>query len=294
MNTLKKVVIRTMWHGNPLSIWEELSIRSFLRFGYEVELYAYEDLAVTDGVSLRDAREVLPESMCFAYSSGLAAGSFAAFSNIFRFKLLYEKGGIWSDLDVLCLRPINCFPIDFAGYEFGLSVNQALLGFSPGHPVARSVYHDLERIGRSLFLGQASEVLSKNIEIHQGKCELLTSQAIYPIHWSSAWRLVDPDSCSLIEKKVADSFCLHWYNGVLNQGLGISKNALPPHGSYIHKKALEIFADDKFQIISEEEVRRLLSAYKDSDAFRQNSNMYKDHEISYQPMHDNSMPFLNI
>jgi Glycosyltransferase sugar-binding region containing DXD motif len=31
----------------------------------------------------------------------------AAFSDIFRYKLLYEKGNFWADLDVVCIRPFD-------------------------------------------------------------------------------------------------------------------------------------------------------------------------------------------
>ena len=35
------------------------------------------------------------------------SGSLAAFSNLFRYKLLLERGGWWVDTDVICLRPFR-------------------------------------------------------------------------------------------------------------------------------------------------------------------------------------------
>ena len=34
-------------------------------------------------------------------------GSVSAFSNLFRFTLLYKKGGYWIDADLLCVKPIK-------------------------------------------------------------------------------------------------------------------------------------------------------------------------------------------
>jgi Glycosyltransferase sugar-binding region containing DXD motif len=59
-----------------------------------------------------DAREILPESMVFLYPG---RPSYAGFSNFFRYKLLFERGGWWVDTDAVCLRPF-----DFAGdYAIG-------------------------------------------------------------------------------------------------------------------------------------------------------------------------------
>ena len=90
-------IVRTLWHGGALSVFEELSLTSFVRCGHEVELYSYDDVSVPHGVRLCDASEIMPLSEVYSYPHGIATGSFAAFSNLFRFKLLHRKGGIWSD-----------------------------------------------------------------------------------------------------------------------------------------------------------------------------------------------------
>ena len=45
-------IVRTLWHGSALSIYEELSLRSFVKCGHEVEVYAYETIDVPQGVRL--------------------------------------------------------------------------------------------------------------------------------------------------------------------------------------------------------------------------------------------------
>lgn len=94
-----------MWHGSPLSDMERMAITSHLLVGHEVHLYAYHDVGpVPEGVVLKDAREIWPENEIFAYAEG---GSFSAFSNSFRYALLYDKGNWWCDTDVICLRPFD-------------------------------------------------------------------------------------------------------------------------------------------------------------------------------------------
>jgi hypothetical protein len=43
----------------------------------------------------------------FCYQKGVGKGSYSAFSNLFRYKLIFEKGGWWVDTDVVCLRPFD-------------------------------------------------------------------------------------------------------------------------------------------------------------------------------------------
>jgi Glycosyltransferase sugar-binding region containing DXD motif/Alpha 1,4-glycosyltransferase conserved region len=101
-------VIQSLWIGPSLSAMEQLSIASFLRQGHPYHLYVFDDVAdVPAGVTLFDAREILPASSIFRYREH---DSVAGFSNFFRYKLLAERGGWWADTDVVCLRPF-----DFAG-----------------------------------------------------------------------------------------------------------------------------------------------------------------------------------
>src|SRR5207245_5621335 len=99
-----------MWVGSRLSIMEQLSIASFLKNGHEYHLYAYNDLAnVPAGTVLKDANEILSSSAIFQYKN---RPSYAGFADVFRFKLLYERGGWWADSDVVCLRPFD-FPEEY-------------------------------------------------------------------------------------------------------------------------------------------------------------------------------------
>ena len=95
-----------LWIGDRLSLLEQLSIKSFLYHGHPYHLYTYQDVKqVPAGVILSDANDILPHKMIFQYLRGFGKGSFAGFADLFRYKLLAEKGGMWADLDLVCLHP---------------------------------------------------------------------------------------------------------------------------------------------------------------------------------------------
>ena len=105
-----KNIVQGLWIGQSLSTMEQLSIMSYLENGCEYHLYTYEDVAgIPPRVILKDANEILPSSMIFQYREHR---SYAGFSNYFRYKLLLEKGGWWSDLDIICLKPLT-FDADY-------------------------------------------------------------------------------------------------------------------------------------------------------------------------------------
>ena len=98
-------LIQSLWVGDRLPVMQYLSVRSFLANGHAYDLYVYEDLAnAPEGVRLRDAREIMPVSEVFR---NFSHNTFATFSDIFRYRLLSQYGGWWSDTDVICLRPFD-------------------------------------------------------------------------------------------------------------------------------------------------------------------------------------------
>jgi hypothetical protein len=98
-------LIQGLWIGPELSVMERLSISSFLANGHEFHLFVYTDVKnVPAGTVIRDGEEVLPASSIFRYRDN---GSYAGFSNFFRYELLWEYGGWWVDLDTICLRPFR-------------------------------------------------------------------------------------------------------------------------------------------------------------------------------------------
>ena len=92
----------TLWIGT-LGAIERACLRSVVRQGHPVTLYAYRELdGVPEGVELRDAAEILPESAIIRHRRG----SVALFANRFRYELQRRAKGIWIDTDQYLLAPI--------------------------------------------------------------------------------------------------------------------------------------------------------------------------------------------
>lgn len=106
-------LVNGLWIGKELSKIELLTIHSFLKHGHTFRLWLYEPLLTTlpIGVEIGDASTVIPKEKVFAYKNankyGHGKGSYAGFSDVFRYKLLYEYGGWWVDMDITCLKPFS-------------------------------------------------------------------------------------------------------------------------------------------------------------------------------------------
>src|SRR6187549_2184730 len=102
------ITVQSLWVGEVLPPLQQLSIRSFLAHGHQYHLYAYGDLqGAPEGAVVIDAATILPAESIFYYQHGFGQGSVSAFSNLFRYKLICERGGWWVDTDVVCLKPFE-------------------------------------------------------------------------------------------------------------------------------------------------------------------------------------------
>jgi len=97
--------INCLWVGDYLSTMERLALQSHLNVGHKCHLWVYEDVKnVPEGIVVEDGNEILPMSEIFTYQTDEGKGSVSAFSNLFRYVLIHERGGWWCDTDVVCLR----------------------------------------------------------------------------------------------------------------------------------------------------------------------------------------------
>lgn len=97
-------IIQSLWIGDSLTQIEQLCINSYQSNGHEFHLYVYDEIKdVPRNIIIKDANEIIPRSKIFLDSRGTVA----SFSDWFRYKLLFEKGGWWVDMDNICLQPYN-------------------------------------------------------------------------------------------------------------------------------------------------------------------------------------------
>lgn len=105
--------INALWIGKRLSKIELLTLHSFVAKGHSFRLWLYDTLEndLPAEVDVADASLIIPREKIFAYKNknkyGHGQGSYAGFSDIFRYKLLYEHGGWWVDMDITCLKKFD-------------------------------------------------------------------------------------------------------------------------------------------------------------------------------------------
>lgn len=134
MNRKNLSPVQMVWIGTEISPIEALCMNSFLAHHHEVHLYAYDEVkGVPQGVQLKDASRVFSRDAIFKHK-----GSYAAFADLFRWKLMVENGGIYVDTDVVCLQSFTFEDACVIGWEVENELlTPTVMSFqNPGHPLA--------------------------------------------------------------------------------------------------------------------------------------------------------------
>jgi hypothetical protein len=213
--------VKSLWIGDSLSIVEQICMKSFLFHGHPFILYVYgkKPNGLPKGVVIKEGNEILPESDIFYYSDG--SNSPSGFSNRFRYKLLYDKGGWWVDSDVLCLKSLS----PLSGIQFGLEdnpdveylANPAVMRFPRNHNIMRTCYELATESGKNLYWGQTGPRLFTEI-IHQSNLTDLAhpSKVFHPIPWWEAEVPFDPERALETRERIKESYTLHLWNSKQN------------------------------------------------------------------------------
>ena len=227
-------VFQSFWFGDTISPYETMCLRSFLDQGHAFQLYTYSSqLQVPSGVQLRDAAELFDRREYFTYKKGKGAGSHAAFSNLFRYKLLADRGGWWVDTDVVCLSSeIPAFDEFFAFQEHNV-VNGAVLFFRRGDPLMLECLDEALRIGNDPSWGEIGpRLVTRKVEENGRLRNAQPSVTCYPVHHSEALDLLRPQQFDVMAERIRQSFFLHLWNEVLRR-VHVAKTMLPPRGSFL-------------------------------------------------------------
>jgi len=101
------MTVNGFWYGEQIDELSLFCINSWISNGYEFYLWTYNTDIEIEGVTVKNAEDLLPFMSYFTYDKGHSAGTPVAFSNYFRAILLYEIGGLYVDLDMLCIKPYS-------------------------------------------------------------------------------------------------------------------------------------------------------------------------------------------
>lgn len=225
------IIIHGLWIGSSLSPIELLCISSFIAHGHDFHLWAYDviETILPEGLILEDANLIIPKDKVFAYTNknqfGHGKGSYAGFSDIFRYKLLFEEGGWWVDMDVSCLKPFD-FSEDYVfrtHHDFPVVGN--MMKCPKGSELMRLCYEEaISQVNsENRDWNKPIEILNKNIEkLGLGKFVLTLSNA-------DSWLVVRKLINSV--QPIPDTwYAIHWINEEWRAN-GINKKALKGNSS---------------------------------------------------------------
>lgn len=130
--------IHALWIGDRLGPVAAACLRSFARAGHPVVLHGYGDIEdLPASVRLSDAGMVIPRENIIRHRE---SGSYALFSDIFRYELLRREPVVYVDCDVYCVRPVEA--ADYVmGYESDAIINGAVLSLPTDCPMLKDLLH---------------------------------------------------------------------------------------------------------------------------------------------------------
>ena len=219
--------------GAPLNLWERCSLQSFADHGHEIILFSYDRCDLPRGVRLESAADIISIEERDKFFA-LAPGSYAQFSDLFRYELLNRHGGWWVDTDVLCRSSTLPSHAVVMGETRPGKLCNAIMRFPPRHQLlgaacnyCRSHQHTLAQSHRTLFGPMLMSDLMKSDPITVSEIELF-----YPIRGRNVWKLGEPQSASAVKFAVESSPMVHWFQEFF-RAAGLPRDLLPPAGSFL-------------------------------------------------------------
>lgn len=128
--------LNALWIEGALSYLEQVCLASAVAHGHELVLYTYGGVTnVPAGVTVRDGRELMPDTRLVRHKSG----HWALASDLFRLEVLQRNLGIWIDTDVFFIKPLSTGDKNVFGWEDEEQVNGAVLRIDAESPLLASL-----------------------------------------------------------------------------------------------------------------------------------------------------------
>ena len=177
-----------------------------------------------------DADEIMPYEIANSYARNFGH---AAAADLFRYALLFKKGGWYFDTDCLLIRRLN--PLFDREYVFGLQdaqvANDAVLKYPPNDPSLNAMYQECIRFGakkyrwgvvgrfarpRGYFLRYhwgmfGPEMLTKHLKESGMIDKAVPREFFYPIHFTDTEAFRRPFTPS------ENTFIVHLWNEMLRR-----------------------------------------------------------------------------
>ena len=215
------IKVQSLWIGEELGIFEMLCIKSYLKHGHKFILYTYSNLDTNisnPNLIIKDGNEIIPESSIFTYETG----EISAFSNMFRYKLLYDRGGIWTDMDMICFKNLSPLIIN-KNYIFSSEIshskkiqvpNTGIIMAPKGCKYMKLAYLNTKIIKKNgnLKWGSTGPIVLQKI-INKNKLEnyVVSYKIFCPINYTNLNKLIN-----INYDEIKTSYCIHLWNQIWN------------------------------------------------------------------------------
>ena len=232
------MIFFSFWEGPKLSLYEQLSIRSFEQYGHEVKLYSYSSAISGYSGQLYDAEIIVPKDIFRDFES------ITSFSNYFRYVALSnnESGRTWVDLDILCLSGTWPNSDYLMGYETRNRLNNAVLRIPAKATMLSSLIKGSERGEGKIFGSTGPFLLTKVWKASKKEFEVQPIGVFYGVgHWDMGM-FFDPRLRAAAESRLSNSLAVHLYNELIVRA-AIPKNVLPPVGSFLYNQFVNIMPE---------------------------------------------------
>lgn len=240
MKEIYRNPINYFWIGSRFSPIEILSFKSCLKNGMTPILWCYETIEnLPKGVILKDANQIIPEEKIKYYLQVLKL-PIPSVSDFFRYELLYQIGGIYSDTDIVFLKNLYLIKIEeyfCSTYEYNYNecASNCLMRLKKGSIVGKFLIDEA-------YNRLKSNLENKNQDIHYCEfgpfvvqhcarelpIEILNYDIINPISWRWTEKLIAYEKFDIkfhIKQLIRSCFPF-WYE---NKGYFLTKNTIAVH-----------------------------------------------------------------
>ena len=188
---LTRPAVQSLWIGSELSPMESLCINSFLKNGHPFHLYIYDEVSdIPEGTTVFDADTVIPRDKIFKHRGG----SYGVFADLFRYRLLLDKGGYWVDTDVVCLKPFEhpgtVFATERIKGQKTIKAANCVMRAPAGAELVQFCFEMADRVDpQKLEWGATGpELLTFAVEKFKAYGDLAPPHVFCPVNWWD-WRL---------------------------------------------------------------------------------------------------------
>jgi hypothetical protein len=236
------VTANFFWHGAKLRLYERACLTSFINAGLSVHIYTFNDaLEVPPGAKRLDAKTFGRQDEVSAFTQGGKSSSIAAFTDLFRYRLLKSETGWWFDTDVFCLASAEAFRAVetrsrglLVGEESPGKFNGAVLYVSDSS-IAGELEQRAAKKGNVFRWGAIGpRLITEFVREHPARSTILPSEVFYPLHYGEIDLAFRPERTTECFERTKQSLSLHLWNEILRMW-SIPTEIMPCRDSFLYQ-----------------------------------------------------------